>query len=396
MHMISVEEAKERIIKSTSRIAPANSPTSKSLLSVLSSDVISPICYPPFNQSSMDGFAILFSDFKEQNEIEVIGEAPAGNPFTGKIRSGQAVRVFTGSQIPEGADTVVMQEKVIIEKDNLVVHDSELVCGDNVRKKGSHIKEGEVALKSGTMLTPAAIGYLAGLGTAAVNIFPVPKVTVIVTGNELQSPGNSLADGHVYESNSTMLQTALASVNIGSAAVTIIKDDENLITETIANAVVSSDMVIISGGISVGKYDYVHGALGRVGVQNIFYKVHQKPGKPLFFGKHKRCLIYALPGNPASVLTCFYEYVYPALRIMQGYSNPFMKQIHLPVSSNFNKNSELSFFLKGKIAGDAVEILQGQESNNMGSFALADCLVYLPEGKMDLTKGQSVEVHLLP
>ncbi len=394
--MISVEEAKELIVKSTGPIAPVEQAISKSLFHVLAEDVVSPTHYPPFNQSAMDGFAIIHSDYLDQKEIELTGEAPAGKPFIGNISSAQAVRVFTGAQIPEGADTVVMQEKVSVENSKLIISDTSLTYEANVRKKGSVIKKGDVALKSGTMLTPAAIGFLTTLGITQINIFPKPKVTVIITGNELQTTDNPLADGQVYESNSAMLQSAFQSINIHSASVLTIGDDEKLTTDTIRQAIAISDLVLISGGISVGKYDFVNTAMLQLGVQNIFYKILQKPGKPLFFGKHHNCLLFGLPGNPAAALTCFYEYAYPALRIMQGFSDIFLKQIHLPVSSTFPKKSGLSFFLKGKITNGKVEILDGQESNNIGSFAIADCLIYVPSKKTDITIGEMVEVHLLP
>ncbi len=394
--MISVEKAKELVTSTTGRLAPVCQSVLKCLHQVLAEDVVSHIAYPPFNQSSMDGFAILHSDYLEQKEIELKGEAPAGKPFNRKISFGQAVRVFTGSKIPEGADTVVMQENVSVENGKLIIREPTLTYLANVRIKGSHITEGTVALKSGTVLNPAAIGFLTGLGVTSVSIFPKPKVSILITGNELQAPGTLLSDGQVYESNSFALQSALESINIVSVETFRVLDDEKLTAETLQKAITGSDMVLVSGGISVGKYDYVANAMQQLGVQSIFYKVLQKPGKPLFFGKQNNCLLFSLPGNPAAALTCFYEYVYPALRIMQGYSDIFLKQVTLPVLCDFNKKAGLSFFLKGRIINGSVEILEGQESNNIGSFALADCLIYVPTEKTFLHSRETVEVHLLP
>lgn len=394
--MISVEEAKKLIVESTERLNPELRDIPKSLGMVLSEDIFSPINYPPFDQSAMDGFAVFYSDILEKKEIEVIGEAPAGNPFKDKISYGQSVRIFTGGKIPDGTDAVVMQENVSIERGKLFYEDSNLANGANIRKKGSQIKKGDLVLRKATILNPGAIGFLAGLGIVSIKVFPKPKVSVIVTGSELQKPGQSLINGQIYESNSFALVSALETIDIFPQSVSIIADDEQSIKNSLQSALKSSDVILLSGGISVGKYDFVGKCLHELQVKNIFYKISQKPGKPIFFGKKDNCLVFGLPGNPASALSCFYEYALPALKIMQGQSEIFLPKRNLPVLSSYNKKEGLSLFLKGKINSDNVDILSGQESNNIGSFALADCLVYLPAEKGNIKPGEIVEVHLLP
>lgn len=392
--MISVEEAKKLIVVTAKSLPPVQMEISKALNHVLAEAVFSTIDYPPFHQSAMDGFAVFHSDISSLNEIKIIGEAPAGNPFKGKVSSGQAVQIFTGAKIPEGADTVIIQEKVSIKKGKVIPDGSPLLKGANIREKGSQIKNGDIALHNGAILNPGAIGFLAGLGVSSVSVFPKPKVSIIVTGNELQKPGMQLENGQIYESNSFALNAALESIGMVAAHVSSIGDDERNIKEFLAFAIANSDVVLVSGGISVGKYDFVGKCLEELEVENIFYKIAQKPGKPLFFGKKNDCLIFGLPGNPASALSCFYEYVCPSLRIMQGFTEVFPKK-HLPISSDYEKREGLSLFLKGKTTAGEVKVLSGQESNNIGSFALADCLIYLSADKGRVERGEMVEVHLI-
>lgn len=394
--MTSVEDAKKLIVKTATRLNPVQQEITKSLNYVLAEDVSSPIHYPPFDQSAMDGFAIIHSDLLKKKEIEIIGEAPAGNPFKEKISSGQTVRIFTGGEIPVGTDTVIIQERVSITNNKIISDGTPLPEGANIRRKGSQIKMGDLALKKGTVLNPGAIGYLTGLGVEEIKVYPKPKVSIIVTGNELQKPGKQLEKGQVYESNSFSLIAALESIHIPPYEVVSIGDDEKQTTDALRSSIANSDIVLVSGGISVGKYDFVGKCLEDLKVENIFYKIYQKPGKPLFFGKQNQCLIFGLPGNPASVLSCFYEYVLPSIKIMQGFNEVFLKKLNLPISADFAKKEGLGFFLKAKIVDAQAEVLTGQESNNIGAFAFADCIIYLPAATGNVKAKELVEVHLLP
>ncbi|HEY4800981.1 MAG TPA: molybdopterin molybdotransferase MoeA, partial [Bacteroidia bacterium] len=269
----------------------------------------------------------------------------------------------------------------------------DLHTGLNIRRKASQVKKGQIILKKGTLLNAGAIGFLAGLGIMRVKVFPKPKVSVIVTGNELQKPGAKLRAGKIYESNSFILNAALASLHFRSAESVMVGDNKKNISRKIKNAITRSDIVLISGGVSVGDYDYVNGCLRNLGVRTIFHKVSQKPGKPILFGKIKKCLVFGLPGNPAAALTCFYEYVLPAINKMQGNPEIFLKKEIMPVLSSVKKKKGISFFLKGKVDNGKVEVLHGQDSGNIGAFALADCLVYIPQEKGDVKAGEMVEIH---
>lgn len=396
IHMISVEEAKELIVGHSFRLANCTANVANSLGTVLAEDILSPIDLPPFDQSAMDGYALIFDDFLKNLDIVVVGEVAAGKSYPIAIDSGKAVRIFTGAALPKGCDSVVMQENVELVNQKLKINDPNLVLGSNVRLAGSQIKKGDVALAKGSLITPGGIGYLTAMGISSVNVFSKPRISIIVTGSELQKPGTVLEAGKIFESNSFAVDAVLQSIGIHALQIISVVDDEKEIFEKISQAVSSSDMVLITGGISVGDYDFVGPSLKKIGIENIFYKIKQKPGKPMFFGKQGKTLVFGLPGNPASVLSCFYEYVYPAIRIQQGKSEVFLKTLHLPLAKSYKKKSGISFFLKGKIENGKVIPLEGQESFILSSFAIADSLIYLPAEMENPNENELVEVHLLP
>lgn len=393
--MISVEKAKARILKNAKPLKPISCPVQDAAGCVLSENVTAPLHLPPFDQSAMDGYAVVCADFKRKQKVKVVGEVAAGKFFKRKIKSGEALRIFTGAPVPAGADAVLMQEKVIL-KDGHLSSDSIPARGENIRKAGSQIKKNQTALKKGTVITPGSVGYLSALGLTSVKLFPKPAVTVIVTGSELKKPGTQLKAGQIYESNSYSLKAALQSIGINTVNTVAIPDDESKTLAALKKALSHNDLILFTGGISVGDYDFVGKALQKLRVKNIFYKIKQKPGKPLFFGKKSQTLIFGLPGNPAAVLSCFYEYVYPAIRIMEGHKKPFLQVVHHPMLVSYSKKPGLSFFLKGKISEQGVMPLHGQESYILSSFSDADCLIFLNEETGYVEKGTTVEVHLLP
>ncbi|MDP1744957.1 MAG: molybdopterin molybdotransferase MoeA [Bacteroidota bacterium] len=397
--MLSVEKAKQAVIENIHLLSVENISIDNAYGYVLAEDIYSPLALPPFNQSAMDGYAFIFEDFKNNLQINIIAEVAAGDSFKGTLKSGQAIRIFTGAPVPNGADCIVMQEKVTLENDRLQILDIAIKQYANIRSKGSQIEKTELALAKGISLTAAAIGFIAGMGITDVHVVRKPKVKIIVTGSELQKPGNILTGGQIYESNSYSIIAALKSIGISTEGAQSVPDNEAETNTIIANSIDSCDILLLSGGISVGDYDFVERALKKLEVQTVFYKVKQKPGKPLYFGKYNNTYIFALPGNPAAVLTCFYEYVYPAIRLMMGSTLPYAiggAQTQMPIASDYLKKKGLSFFLKGKISDNTVIPLDGQESYILSSFASADCLIYLPEESENIKAGQLVEVHKLP
>lgn len=358
---------------------------------VLAETVYSPINMPPFRQATMDGFAIALHD---SLHYEIIGEVKAGDFFQTKLKPGQAVKIFTGAAVPDSADAVIQIEKVTVRGYDLSVHER-IKAETNIRQMGAQIMKDSIALEKGTFLNPAAIGFLTGLGFSKVKVCQKPKVGIIVTGNELVSAGESLPSGKVYESNSIMLKMALFDANFESVSTYSVNDDFEKTRNTIEKAIYDNDMVIVSGGISVGDYDFVGKALESLNVETLFYKVNQKPGKPLFAGKKKDKIIFALPGNPAASLTCFYVYVLPTLKRFAGINYKYGSQLMKKLAYDFKVDNPRSQFLKAFVSDDEVTVLSHQDSGMLNSFALANALVYVPEGNYHLSKDDKVSVYLI-
>jgi molybdopterin molybdotransferase len=393
--MISVAEARKII---EAQVRPLGS-GEKFLLEargmVLSHDVIATRDIPAFEQSSMDGYAFSFDGWKQHTRLQISGELAAGSAHTISVPATNAVRVFTGAPVPAGADTVVMQEKALAKDGELVIEDEQLRKGTNVRPVGSEIRQGAVALTAGTLLTPAATGFLAGIGITRVRVHQKPRVSLIVTGKELQDPGNELGPGQVYESNSYALSAALEQLNIGHIEVTRADDDLPLIKQLLETALAKSDLVLLTGGVSVGDYDFVLEAATQAGVSKGFHRIRQRPGKPVYFGTRENQLVFGLPGNPSSVLTCFYEYVLPAINLLQ-HRKASLAMVMAPLGNPVAKAAGLTHFLKGRYDGGKVNILGAQESYRLSSYAQANCLVVINESTTACEAGEIVEIHLLP
>jgi molybdopterin molybdotransferase len=397
--MITVKEAKDIIETNTDVLHPVECPLQQAAGKILAEDVYSIVDIPAFPQSSMDGYAFSFNDWKQNKKLILEGESAAGNNEEIALAPGKAVRIFTGAPVPHGADTVVMQEKVSIgitdNKKELGIEDEGIRQFINVRPKGSEIKKGELALEKGNLLSPAAIGFLAGIGITTVQVYPNPSISLIITGKELQQPGTPLAYGQVYESNSFTLNAVLQHLHFEKIRIFRVDDDLEIVTATLKEALQQSDMVLLTGGISAGDYDFVLPATINCGVEKLFHKIKQRPGKPLYFGKKDNKLVFGLPGNPSSVLTCFYEYVLPALALLTR-REIGLRWLQVPLAKSFNKPVRLTHFLKGLYNGKTVSILDAQESYRLSSFAKANCLVRIEEETIECKEGDMMEIHLLP
>jgi len=391
--MISVKEAKDLISKHIITPNPISIDLAKASGHILAADVYAKHDIPAFSQSSMDGYAIKFEDHKQ--ELSLIGEMAAGTATTMTIRNGETSRIFTGAPLPEGADTVVMQEKITRTDGKITLQDSNLKLGLNVRNKGSEIMAGTLAMEKGSLLTPAAIGFLAGIGINKVSVYPMPKISIIVTGKELQQPGKTLEFGQVYESNSYSLSAALRYEGIDQIAVYEADDDLEILKKVLQTAIESSDVVLLTGGVSVGDYDFVIEAAAHCGIKQIFHKVKQKPGKPLFFGTKDQKLIFGLPGNPSSVLSCYYNYVLPSIKSLSHKSNSVI-EVQAKLTHPYSKAAGLTHFLKGKYENGLVTPLSAQESYRLSSFAQANCLICLDETQEQFKKSDILTVMILP
>ena len=383
--MISVIEALTLIDQNTSKLEVVSQPIQTVLGCTLGADVYAPISLPPFRQSSMDGYAFIYTGL---TDLEIIGESKAGDSLEIPLSKNQAVRIFTGARVPDLADTVVMQEHVEETKNGIrILKMPERFA--NVRSIGEQIEKGSLALQKGIKINAPLIGFLAGFGLTVVPVIAKPTVSIIVTGNEIQALDQPLSEGKIYESNSLMIQQAIEAMGISVDQIIQCRDDQDATIEAISKGL-KSDILIVSGGISVGDYDFVEEALESNGVKQIFYKVNQKPGKPLWYGKKGEKQVFALPGNPASTMMCFLIYVAPALRKMMS---------GLPIQMNFqnrilkkavqNKFGKALFLLSTEENGE-IEVLQKQASSMLISFALANAILFFPPDQLEIQKGESV------
>lgn len=391
--MISVAEAHKLITENCSDGKVENILLSKSQGYILETPVYSLVDTPPFHQSAMDGYAFSFENWDGKSELEVCGEIQAGKKNVIELKPNQAVRIFTGAAMPANAETVVMQEHVTINGNSIYIENTKLTKGANVRLRSSQTKKGELALDKGQLLTAPAISFLASIGIAKVDVFSKPVISIIVTGKELIQLGDEITEGKIYESNSFGLTAGLNALGLTSIIAEVVDDVEEEIVHAISRQLNCCDILILTGGVSVGDYDFVPGALEKCGVKNIFHKVKQKPGKPIYFGKRNDTLVFGLPGNPASVLTCFYEYVVPAIDLFS--KKQFSKKIKMPLANDYKKKAGLTYFLKGKTNNENVTILNNQESYLMNSFALADCIIEMEEEKEQFVKGEMVNIFMI-
>lgn len=391
--MIDVKTARELIhhhSEATSKTEKVNLMDASGY--VVSEDVISKIDMPPFRQSATDGYALCMN---KSDTYKVVAEVTAGDNKNPSLFMGEAVRIFTGAPVPDTANTVVMQEKTSVKGDTIYL-EVPIKINENIRPKGEQIKEGDVAIPKGTQIKGAHIGFLAGLGITHINVFKKPSIAIVVTGNELIPAGNKLGYGEIYESNGAMLKAVLEELGYKKTSVINVKDDFETTKTTLHKTINNYDVVIVTGGVSVGDYDFVGSALRDLGVDEIFYKVKQKPGKPIFFGKKNQKAIFGLPGNPAAALSCFYVYVYPHLKMREGALNNELQRISIPLSSDYTVKGNRAHFLKARIEGDSVGILSGQSSAMLRAFGYANALVFLPENAQELKKGEKVTAILLP
>lgn len=394
--MITIEKAKELIQKQEVRIASQKLAIKEALDFVLSENVIAEIDLPPFPQSAVDGYAVNFEEIKEENTfIKVVGEAAAGNTSKIILQSGTSIRIFTGAPVPENATAVVMQEKTQNADGGVIIKEFPLKKEQNIRPVGDEIKSGELLLSKGIKLNPASIAVLQSQGLQVVRVSKKPNIGILVTGTELVEPGQVLKYGQIYESNSAALVNALKKYSYLVQTVSKAEDDYNLLLKKLELLFHTNDVIIVSGGISVGDYDFTGKALKEIGVEEIFYKVNQKPGKPIFFGKKENTFVFGLPGNPAAALVCLYQYVIPLLAKMEGQIDYPFPIIYAESEDEINVKDNRGHFLKAFLKNGKISLLGKQGSHMLQTFATSNALIYLPAGKNEVKKGEMVEVHLV-
>lgn len=397
--LLSVEEARARITTLIQVIEGVEQlPIRNALNRVLAQEVISGIDVPPSDNSAMDGYALRSADLPAEGEVslQLIGKAYAGTPFEGEVAAGQCVRIMTGAMIPPGADTVVMQEQVRAEGEQVRVGASH-VAGSNVRRAGEDMARGEAVLPPGHCITPADLGVLASLGLGEVRVRRRLRVAFFSTGDELCSIGELLREGQIYDSNRYTLHGMLTRLGVELLDLGVIRDDRAAIEQAFHDASAMADVVITSGGVSVGEADFVKQTLDELG-QVDFWRIAMKPGKPLAFGRLGKALFFGLPGNPVSVMATFYQFVQPALRAMTGQSPGPAMTLRLPTETPLKKAPGRTDFQRGRLVrGDDGQLrvnstgLQG--SHVLTSMSQADCFIILPAECAGVAAGELVEVQ---
>jgi len=387
--MISIEEALHKIYIQKVNSEAIEHPLLEAGGFYLAQSIHAPFDLPDFENSAMDGYAVrgLLDNYT------IVGEVAAGDTSISKLNEGEAMRIFTGGKIPENTTAVVMQEKTEVNNNNLKITTA-VIPGQHIRPKGGELATGQLVFDTGHLISPASVGLISSLGIESVKVFQKPVVRLIVTGTELIAPGQHRKPGQIYESNSLSIAAALEKFGYSCAEKLQVADDYEKTKDAIGDFLDKTDLLLLSGGISVGDYDYVKKALLENGVKEIFYKVFQKPGKPLFFGKKGEKYVFALPGNPASSLTCFYIYVLPMLQKMSGAKETGLPEIMVPLAHNYKMKGDRPAFLKAKIADQKVAILDGQGSSMLHTLALGNALVFLQPG-CDLKSGDMVQCFLI-
>ncbi|AHG75963.1 Molybdopterin molybdenumtransferase [Mannheimia varigena USDA-ARS-USMARC-1296] len=286
---------------------------------VLAEDVFSPINVPNFDNSAMDGYAVRIVDLEKNFTLKVAGKAFAGNPLSGELQAGECVRIMTGALVPKSVDAVVMQEETTLNADGSVTFNNVPKLGSNIRRIGDDVKQGALVLKKGSLLNVASLPLLASLGIASVPVFAKLKVAILSTGDELTSVGESLNEGKIYDTNRFAVRLMLEKLNCEVLDYGILPDDEALFEQAFIEAQEKADVIITSGGVSVGEADFTKAVLEKLGEIG-FWKIAMKPGKPFAFGKLENAWFFGLPGNPVSALVTFYQLVQPALAKLSGLS----------------------------------------------------------------------------
>ena len=356
---------------------------------VLAEDARATVDLPPFPSSAMDRFALRSAD--TPGSLPVVERIAAGRPAPRALDAGEAMAIATGGVVPDGADAVVPIENVVQTDNTIEVR--KVLDGANVRPRGGDVRAGDIVVPAGTRLLPSHIGALAAAGVATVTVARRPRAAVIATGTELRAPGEELSEGQIYESNSALLASALAGSGAEVASIAVAPDDEDEHRRVLA-AALEHDVVVTSGGVSVGPHDLVRAVAAELGVEEVFWRVAVKPGKPVSFGVRDKTLVFGLPGNPVSTLVGFELFVRPALRALEGDRDPGPRYERGTLARAVRRNAERDELVRARRDGARLEPVVGQESHMIVRAAEANALVHVPRGEGELAEGD--EVSYLP
>jgi molybdopterin molybdotransferase len=388
--LLSVDEALRLVLTRVQPLDAADVALEESAGRVLAGDARSAVDLPPFPSSAMDGFALRAAD--TPGTLPIVARIAAGRPATRSLAPGEAMAIATGGVVPAGADSVVPIEDVEEGADSVVVP-AATESGANIRPRGGDLRAGETVVEAGTRLGPAQVGALAAAGVARVRCHRAPRAVVVVTGTELCAPGDPLGPGEIYDANGYILATQLASAGAEVERLPPVKDDPAATRDAIERGL-AADVLITTGGVSVGVYDLVRAVEAELGVEEVFWRVAVRPGKPVAFGVRGRTLVFGLPGNPVSSLVGFELFVRPALLALQGVENaaPVFRPGRLGRAVKRTRARDSLLRARTRVERDEVVLdpLSGQESHMIAQAATADALVLVPLGEGNLEAGSAV------
>ena len=388
--LLTIDEALEHVLE-RSRLLPVESvPIDEALGRILREPARAAVDLPPFPSSAMDGFAVRAAE--TPGRLPVAYRVAAGGAPPGALPPGAAAGIATGGTVPDGADAVVPVERVEDHGDHVdVLHEATL--GQHVRPRGGDVRAGDVVVAPGTRLGAVQIGALGAAGVATVVCSSRPRVAILATGTELRDPGESLEAGQIYESNRRMIAAALASSGAEINVLPVAADDSESHRDAIARGL-EHDVLVTSGGVSMGPHDLVRRVAAELGVDEVFWGVAIKPGKPLAFGVRGDTLVFGLPGNPVSSLVGALVFVRPALLARQGAASPKPSYLRARVTSALRRNPHRDEFVRATRteAADGIDLapIVGQESHMIVRAAAADALIHVPRGEGETQPGEMV------
>ena len=398
--MISISEAIDIVKAQTDLLETEPVRLDKAVGRVLAQEIKADMDMPPFNRSQMDGFAVKTDDVKNAPaKLEIVGESVAGKGWHNQLSNGEAVRIMTGAAVPSGADSVQKVE-LTEENDGIITILEPTKLQQNIVKKGQEIESGDQIFQRGEIITENMIAALASFGYANIVAARKPKVAILATGSEIVDISEKPSRDQIRNSNSSMLKAFANKANADVEILKITEDDLENLKTAISSAVERSDCLIISGGVSVGDYDFTKPALREIGAEILFEKISLKPGKPTVFAKKDKTLIFGLPGNPVSTAVTFFVFVRMALLIMQGASEYSLRKgvakLTHSIKGAKGRDSLLPVSLKvSKKAQLKIETLRFSGSSNFIAFSKADALVFVPSDQ-SLEKGETAEIMFLP
>jgi molybdopterin molybdotransferase len=387
--LLSISEALDLVLEHVARLEPEEVPLTEAAGRVLAGTATAAVDLPSFPASAMDGFALRAGDVPAT--LPVVGRIAAGRPSADALAAGQAMAIATGGVVPDGADAVVPIEDVE-ERDGVVVVPGAVEVGSNVRPRGGDLDAGDLVVTAGTLLGPVQLGALAAAGVTRVSCTRRPDVVLAVTGTELRSPGEPLGRGEIYDANGVILATQIASTGASVDRLPPVADDVAA-TRAAVERGLAADVLVTSGGVSVGVYDLVRATEAELGVREVFWRVAVRPGKPIAFGVRDRTLVFGLPGNPVSSLVGFELFVRPALLALQGHAapRPAFRPGRLGRSvALVGRDSLLRARTRVEDGSVVLDPLTGQESHMIARAATADALVLVPRGDGELAAGAAV------